>query len=89
MLTENKFQNKCLEYAYNNISNRKYKYLGVESNNDFNLFNYVNIDIEKNKDTKMNLITILPSKDIYPNYDSFSYAIISWDNGKYIATKKK
>ena len=86
-VSANKFRNKSLDYAYNNIHDKRNQYLVDKSNFSTDLYQYITIEITKD-DTNF-IIKITPRKDIYPEYDSISNVVISWNNGNKIASEKK
>lgn len=73
------FKYASLMYAYDNINNNKYKYLITKQKTDFDIFNYIDIEIIETKELKT-LIKLKIKKDIQNEYDKILYAMISYDN---------
>ena len=87
-LTNTEFNEISLNHAINNINDTRYSYLNTEQTNDFDLFNYINIEINKNN-PDINEIKITPSLDKHPEYNEIIFAVVAWNNGKSVANRKK
>ena len=86
-VTEEEFNNLSMDYATENISDRKYCYLSTKQKEDMNLLNYVNIKIKKSNSKYK--ITINLHQLIHPEYNKILYGVISSDNGNIVAKEEK